>query len=301
MASTVSMSVASGGNLRAGQAWHKEKIGTKNCCRASISSGWSGGGKRTVLLGKSKREDSLSLMKGVDLAAKSRVSAALSVPEAVAVYLLQPVGAAFSTQSPSWSSALVVNLTVFLLGAPILLSGLTWSGMAAAFFLGTVTSRAFGTAGFTILCLYFVLGTAVTKVRMKQKTAEGIAEKRSGRRGPGSVWGSGSAGIVWGLAAALSGPSVVNVEGLRFLELAFVASFCTKISDTSASEIGKAYGQTTYLVTTLERVPRGTEGAVSLEGTLAGLVAACLMAAFAQATDLVLAALMQIDLDPSRC
>ena len=37
---------------------------------------------------------------------------------------------------------------------------------------------------------------------------------------------------------------------------------------------GQAYGQTTYLITTLQRVPRGTEGAVSTEGTLAGAVAA---------------------------
>ena len=36
----------------------------------------------------------------------------------------------------------------------------------------------------------------------------------------------------------------------------------------------QAYGKTTYLITTLQRVPRGTEGAVSLEGSLAGLAAA---------------------------
>ena len=39
-----------------------------------------------------------------------------------------------------------------------------------------------------------------------------------------------------------------------------------------------------YLVTTLQPVPRGTEGAVSLEGTLAGLVAALLVCAVAYAT-----------------
>lgn len=38
----------------------------------------------------------------------------------------------------------------------------------------------------------------------------------------------------------------------------------------------QAYGQTTYLITTLQRVPRGTEGAVSAEGTLAGAAAALL-------------------------
>jgi uncharacterized membrane protein len=43
----------------------------------------------------------------------------------------------------------------------------------------------------------------------------------------------------------------------------------------------QAYGQTTYLITTMERVPRGTEGAVSVEGTLAGAAAAVLFASVA--------------------
>ena len=40
----------------------------------------------------------------------------------------------------------------------------------------------------------------------------------------------------------------------------------------------QAYGKTTYLITTLKTVPRGTEGAVSLEGTAAGAAAAALFA-----------------------
>jgi len=56
------------------------------------------------------------------------------------------------------------------------------------------------------------------------------------------------------------------------LILGYVSSFSTKLSDTTASEIGKAYGQRTFLITTLQPVPRGTEGAVSLEGTLAGII-----------------------------
>ena len=46
-------------------------------------------------------------------------------------------------------------------------------------------------------------------------------------------------------------------------------------------QVGKAYGRTTYLSTTFQRVPRGTEGAVSVEGTLAGAAASALMAALA--------------------
>lgn len=61
-------------------------------------------------------------------------------------------------------------------------------------------------------------------------------------------------------------------------QIGFVASFCSKLSDTVSSEVGKAYGKTTYLVTTFQLVPRGTEGAVSLEGTAAGALAALLFA-----------------------
>jgi uncharacterized protein (TIGR00297 family) len=42
--------------------------------------------------------------------------------------------------------------------------------------------------------------------------------------------------------------------------------------------VGKAYGRRTFLITTLRPVPPGTEGAVSLEGTLAGLAGALAVA-----------------------
>ena len=44
------------------------------------------------------------------------------------------------------------------------------------------------------------------------------------------------------------------------LKVGFVASLATKLSDTFGSEIGKAFGKTTYLITTLALVPKGTEG-----------------------------------------
>lgn len=110
---------------------------------------------------------------------------------------------------------------------------------------------------------------------MAQKEAQGVAEKRKGRRGPGSVIGSSAAGCV---CAFLSIYGVGGEAFLRLWQLGFVASFCTKLSDTVSSEIGKAYGKTTYLVTTLKIVPRGTEGAVSAEGTSAGLLASILLA-----------------------
>jgi uncharacterized protein (TIGR00297 family) len=62
------------------------------------------------------------------------------------------------------------------------------------------------------------------------------------------------------------------------LYLGYVASMSTKLSDTCASEVGKAYGKRTFLITTFQPVARGTEGAVSLEGTIAGILGAAAIA-----------------------
>ncbi|CAL0310696.1 unnamed protein product [Lupinus luteus] len=175
----------------------------------------------------------------------------------------------------TWKSALFSNLFIFLIGSPILVTGLSLNGIAAAFLLGTLIWRAFGPSGFLLVATYFVIGTAATKVKMAQKVAQGVAEKRGGRRGPSSVIGSSVAGCVCAFL------TIFGVGGDTFSQLwrlGFVASFCTKLSDTVASEIGKAYGKTTYLVTTFKVVPRGTEGAVSVEGTLAGFFAAIVLA-----------------------
>ncbi|CAI5518552.1 unnamed protein product [Closterium sp. Naga37s-1] len=138
------------------------------------------------------------------------------------------------------------------------------------------------------------IGTLVTKVKLKQKQQEGIAEKRSGRRGPWSVVGSAAAAVVCclGAVAAAGGGGGGGMEGVvlpsvAVWQLGYVASFATKLSDTAGSEIGKAFGKRTFLVTSFQPVPRGTEGAVSLEGTLAGLAAAVVLSAAALLTDQV--------------
>ena len=122
---------------------------------------------------------------------------------------------------------------------------------------------------------YFLVGSGVTRIGMAEKEAAGIAEKRAGARGPENVWGSALTGAFCAL-----GTLFVDSDGTgsSLLLLGYVASFSTKLSDTVASEIGKAYGKRTFLITTLQPVPRGTEGAVSLEGTLAGVVASILVA-----------------------
>mmetsp|Transcript_9977 Transcript_9977/g.23816 ORF Transcript_9977/g.23816 Transcript_9977/m.23816 type:complete len:319 (-) Transcript_9977:297-1253(-) len=175
---------------------------------------------------------------------------------------------------PGVVTGVLCNSAVYLAGNSVLRKGLTPSGIIHSWFLGSSIYAAFGLKGYSLVCLYFIVGSAVTKLKIVEKEALGIAEARSGRRSPWSVWGSGLAGLLCAFAAMLT-------SDFNFWQVGFVASFASKLSDTVSSEVGKAYGKTTYLATTLQVVPRGTEGAVSLEGSLAGVGSAVLFVAAA--------------------
>ena len=162
------------------------------------------------------------------------------------------------------------GLVAFAIVAPKKI--LTPMGLAHAWVLGTVTWGILGWPGFALVMFYLVAGSGITFVGMEQKEAAGIAEERSGQRGPGNLWGSALTGTVCAITSLFT-PAL-----LPLLKLGFVASFATKLSDTSASEIGKAYGKRTFLITNFKPVPRGTEGAVSLEGTLAGFIGSLILA-----------------------
>ncbi|NJP09471.1 MAG: TIGR00297 family protein [Leptolyngbyaceae cyanobacterium RU_5_1] len=159
---------------------------------------------------------------------------------------------------------------------------LTPAGLLHGWILGVLIWGCLGWQGYAVVMFYFLVGSAVTKVGSAQKEAAGIAEKRSGARGPENVWGSAliaalCAIAVW-LCTTVYREAAISPLVVALLLLGYVASLSTKLADTCASEIGKAYGQRTFLITTFQAVPRGTEGAVSLEGTIAGVVASIAIA-----------------------
>lgn len=172
-----------------------------------------------------------------------------------------------------WLVAVLLNLSLGLVGWKLVSRLLTTAGLIHAFILGVLVWGTLGWAGYAVVLFYFLVGSGVTRIGKAQKEAAGIAEARGGARGPENVWGSAATGTVCAIATLFLPPSAQV-----FLLLGYVASFSTKLSDTTASEVGKAYGQRTFLITTLKPVPRGTEGAVSLEGTLAGVAASIVIA-----------------------
>ena len=169
-----------------------------------------------------------------------------------------------------WLLALLINAVLIALAQRLPL--LTRAGWVHAGVLGTLLLGGLDWPGWWAVVLYLALGSLVTRLGYRRKLEQGLAEDRGGRRGPENVWGSAATG------AALAVLCVLPSAPVTLLEIGFAASFAAKLADTCGSEIGKRWGRRTVLITTLRPVPPGTEGAISLEGSLASLVGSALMA-----------------------
>jgi uncharacterized protein (TIGR00297 family) len=180
-----------------------------------------------------------------------------------------------------WLIGLALNTILLGIVAILPKKLLTPAGILNAGLLGIIIWGTLGWPGYLVVVFYFIVGSGVTRIGIAEKEAAGIAEKRGGARGPENVWGSA-------LIAAVCALGVFFLPDFKYLLcLGYVASFSTKLSDTTASEIGKAYGKSTFLITTLQPVPRGTEGAVSLEGTVAGMIASIAIALIGWGVNLI--------------
>ena len=154
------------------------------------------------------------------------------------------------------------------------------SGAVTGALIGIAIFVALGWQGWTLLLVTFLAASIASKLGLERKVLLGIAEERGGRRGPGNaIANTGVAAI----AALVALTGVTHAAA----QLAFTAALAAGGSDTIASEIGKAWGRRTYSITSLQGVPPGTSGAMSLEGTVAGIVGALGLGATGVALDLI--------------
>jgi len=149
---------------------------------------------------------------------------------------------------------------------------MTKGGWISAGILGTILWGCLSWQGWMSVVFYLLFGSLVTKIGYKFKKEQGIAEKRGGRRGPENVWGSAATGLFLAIMTKFNPANIV------MLKVGFAASFAAKLADTFGSEIGKRFGKDTYLITSLKKVERGTEGGISIEGTLASVLGSIFMA-----------------------
>jgi uncharacterized protein (TIGR00297 family) len=166
------------------------------------------------------------------------------------------------------------------LGINVAIAFLAWrvrsidgGGALSAIAIGTAITAGLGLPGLMVMIAFFVIGTAATKLGYRVKAARGIAQEKGGARGWRNAWANG------GVPAALALLAAMVPEDAGLYAIAYAAAVATAAADTCSSEIGKAYGRRTFLITTLRPVPPGTEGAVSLAGTLGGMLGGFVVAA----------------------
>lgn len=147
-------------------------------------------------------------------------------------------------------------------------------GAASAIVIGTVVTASLGFPFLALMVAFFVAASAATRLGYGKKALLGIAQERGGTRGARHVWANGGVAAFLAIMAGLAPPLLRDV-----LVLAYAASVAAAAADTCSSEIGKAFGRRTVLITSFRLAPPGTEGAISLEGTLGGLAGAALVGA----------------------
>ncbi len=152
-------------------------------------------------------------------------------------------------------------------------------GALGGFAVGVVIYLSLGPQGFAILALFVVGGSALTRLGYRSKERQGTAEAHRGRRGARNALANCGVALLCALLAALIPSGAFTA--------AFVAALGAAFADTAESEVGQLSRRSPCLVTTLRKVPTGTDGAVSVPGTLAGLAAAGLTALLGLALGLV--------------
>jgi len=177
------------------------------------------------------------------------------------------------TQLGDWTSlrdrwAIGGLLTLLFSGLARWVRGVTTAGALAGAVVCFILYLGGGPGAFAALITVFSLAWITTRLGYSHKQKLGIAERREGRSASQVLANLGVATIC---ATFL----IFGVFGqTKAALLAMSAALSEAAADTVSSEIGQAFGETPRLITSWKSVPAGTNGAVSLRGTLAGIAAA---------------------------
>jgi uncharacterized protein (TIGR00297 family) len=186
-----------------------------------------------------------------------------------------------------WSLGLSALLGVLALalraGTPA--AAATGALLTASMMLGSTYWRFQPWRSAIVPILAFIMLTSLaTRFGRERKQRLGTAESRHGR-------GAAQVAANLGVAALAMSPTfqiwLIDSSGL-FVRRGIapvpilapaLAALAEAAADTVSSEIGQVLGGRPFLLTTLRRVDPGADGAVSLAGTLAGILAAAAIAA----------------------
>ncbi len=143
-------------------------------------------------------------------------------------------------------------------------------GAAGGILVGAPVYACLGPQGFALLVLFVVGGSALTRLGYDRKRRSGGAQEHGGRRGARNALANAGVAVLCAVLYALGLSDAFSA--------AYVAAVGAAFADTAESEVGQLSRRRPRLVTTGRKVAPGTDGAISLPGTLAGIAAAVLTA-----------------------
>jgi uncharacterized protein (TIGR00297 family) len=175
--------------------------------------------------------------------------------------------APLAIKSPRIWAAIAVTLAFTVVARYI--RGVSRSGALAGALICFLLYACAGPGAIVALLAVFGLAWVTTRFGSQRKQELRIAEKQDGRSASQVLSNLGVAAACVVLYALL-GKNVI------FL-LAASASLSEAAADTVSSEVGQASNGKAHLITNWTEVPAGIDGAISLQGTLAGIVAAIIV------------------------
>ncbi len=173
---------------------------------------------------------------------------------------------------------IAVIITLLFAGFGRLVKGVSWSGAAAGAVVCFLLCVSAGGGAVAALVSVFVLTWMATGFGRSHKQKLGTAEKSGGRR---------ASQVLANLGVATGAAVLFTIYGKAGFLLATAAALSEAAADTVSSEIGQAVGANPRLITTWKIVPAGTDGGVTVAGTLAGVMAAAVVGVVCVVTELM--------------
>lgn len=183
--------------------------------------------------------------------------------------------------------SVVFACLVLILRAATLAGALSGGLICLILLNGTSSSRyTIIRSGLTPLTLLFVLTFLSTRAGRRKKAGAGLAEDRRGRSAAQVIANLATAGLSvssLGFIFVMGGGSCCGTPYyttwmLPVMMVMCLAAMVEATADTVSSEIGQAFGGQPVMLLTLQRVDQGTDGAVTLLGSLAGIIGGAFVA-----------------------
>lgn len=173
----------------------------------------------------------------------------------------------------NWNSLFVLLLAIAGILFSTLRKKLTLPAALTGGVLGCIMYAGGGYTSLAILVAFFVMGTAATSWKKKEKLLLKMNDSHQLTRNTGQVLANAGVAALLALLACL-------LPAQKVLWLVMLAgSMAAATADTLSSELGTVYGRRFYHVLSWKPDTRGLDGVISIEGTLIGAAGAAIIAA----------------------